>query len=269
MRCLSKSVLTSALACALAICGVSSASADTLNANLNGVLFAPPYTTVTLQLYTDATQAHIATDAGGHAINGSYIAGAELWTRTGGTATVAQGTNFKTYCIEITQDVVLGQGYGFTLNYNLANTPVPGSDVVTVPTGSGSGMGTGKADLLSRLWAADYTASLSDANHSAAFQLAIWKIVYADPTTSGGSTLDLNLADGQLVATGPSSILSITNTWLGALAGQTAHANLVALTSGNDQDQITAAAPAPATAGAGYILLAALGARLGLRKLLA
>ena len=254
--------------------GVSSVSADTLDAQLTGVVFAPPYTTVNLTLYTDATQAHIATDSGGHPVTGNAIAGAELWHRTGGTGSVAQGIDFKTYCIEITQDVILNSPpatYDFTLQYNMADAPVPGSDVVTVPTGSGTGMGTTKADLLSRLWAAEYNTSLTNAIDSAAFQLAIWKVVYADPTTPGGTTLDLNLKDGQLVALNPGSgtqgqIVGQAQTWLNGVGSDTQHANLVVLTSTTAQDQITAAAPLPATAQTGMALLAGIGALASVRK---
>jgi hypothetical protein len=179
-----------------------------------------------------------------------------MWTRTSGV-TLAEGNHFDTYCIEILQDVYLGSNYTFTLG-TLPDAPHPGDQVPTV--GTGTGMGSVKADLISELWADHFSPTL-DAADSAAFQLAIWKIIYTPATESGPQPLDLDLTTGALKALGASngSIIGTAQTWLNGLTGldSAPHASLVALSSDNYQDQITVACPLPATAWSAMALLGA------------
>ena len=206
--------------------------ADSLTASLTGVQYAPPYTTVDMSI--------------GSTVFNHAIAGAELWHKVSGTGSVAQGTDFKTYCIEVFQDVYLtspASSYTFDF-YSLSNAPKPGDGVTTL--GSGTGMGSTKAGLISELWGRDYADASTSAIKGAAFQLAIWKIVYETPL---GGSLDLTLSAGNFkaLATTNSLITSTSQTYLNGLNGTGTKASLIALSSPTYQDQITDVVPPPAT----------------------
>lgn len=239
-----------------------------ITAKLTGVgVPAGTYDTVNIKLL-DAT----LIDNSSHTLfSGNAIAGVERWTYVSGTP-VYEGNNFLTYCIEITQDVQLTNpptSYGFTFGA-LKNAPQPGSGVN--PDGSGTGMGSVKAGYLQELWGRDYNTSLTSAANSAAFQLAVWKIVYGDTMTGGA--LDFSLQHGQLTAldatnshAGDYGIVSQAQTWLNALTGapNAPHWDLLALTSSTYQDQITVL-PLPASAWMGVLLVGGLFAKRKLRS---
>jgi len=89
--------------------------------------------------------------------------------------------------------------------------------------------------LLSKLFTVAGGSALSDASHSAAFQLAIWEIVY----DSG----DLHLNSGALFVTdvhGHGTTVGLAQSWLDSLAGASATANLAFLTAPGNQDFVTA-----------------------------
>jgi hypothetical protein len=211
----------------------SVAKANSITASLQGVdLASSGYTTVDIQVGT-------------HVFNHA-IAGAELWHKVSGTGSVAQGTDFKTYCIEVFQDVYLtspASSYLFDF-YGLSDAPKPGEGVTGL--GSGTGMGSTKAALISELWGRDYTNALSSAANEAAFQLAIWKIVYETPL-GGSLNLTLNTGNFQALSTTNSSIRSTSQTYLNGLDGKGTMASLLALSSPDYQDQITDMVPPPTT----------------------
>lgn len=205
------------------------ASTVDVYAKINGVQYATSgYTTVDLTLNTK----HI----------GNVIAGPEQWTEDVSQSTLILGDanhNFTTYCIEILQDVILGHSYGF-MQTSLTDAPKPGDQVIPKPVSlpwSGP-MGATKAQDIRTLWALDYT-NVVDKITAAAFQLAIWEIVYENTGTKW------NVYDGDLtVASG--AVGNKANDFLQQVSTSAPKwSNIITLTSATDQDQITAGPPVP------------------------
>ena len=92
---------------------------------------------------------------------------------------------------------------------------------------------------LARLFTNDFGLALSDAQHSAAFQLAIWDILYDNDgnlSTYGGA--------GQFgVSSGNAATLALAQGWLNTLGGGSPTYPLVQLTSADHQDFITPSLP--------------------------
>jgi hypothetical protein len=108
-------------------------------------------------------------------------------------------------------------------------------------------MGVTKADDIRRLYASHYSPSLSGSD-AAAFQLAVWEIVYE----SSAHAYTLN--SGLLAALGTSvTTLATANNFLSTMG--TAKASLAALSSPNQQDQLVLV-PLPTAAWMGLGLLA-------------
>ena len=245
------------------------ALADTVTAKLTGVDYAPPYTTVQLTLANSSNPTINNTQA---------IAGPEHWHQTGGTLNIGDTNgDFTTYCIEIMQDVVLNSTYNFTVAV-VKDAPTPGTLVVPNPGPNLPGpMGQAKADMIGKLWALHHSDTLSNdaanlfdkAAGAAAFQTAIWEIVYENSGT-------LNLSTGDLIATATASsvtssrAISIASSWLSELSNNVTYTapNLKAISSSGYQDQIfelpvpqgAPGTPLPSAACAGLALLGLLGA---------
>jgi len=133
---------------------------------------------------------------------GTHPVGLLPTTVLSGSTHFADGQQIYTFCIELTQD------------RTPANSPLPGyketTDIASVPKpGSLNGtlagaMGSAKADLMKRLfnswfsshtWA-DFLNPLDNGYNAAAFQLAIWEILY----DFDGSPPSLNLTTGAFQA---------------------------------------------------------------------
>jgi hypothetical protein len=136
----------------------------------------------------------------------------------------------RTFCIEMQYDTPTEV---WTLG-NLEDAPKPGTGVVT--SGTGTGMGSDKANLIRELWARDYTSIGSSNSLAAAFQMAIWEIVY-----DGSSLANLNLGSGSFyVNSGSASTINQANTWLSQLTGSGPRENnLTALIDNYAQDYVT------------------------------
>jgi hypothetical protein len=177
--------------------------------------------------------------------NAGTTAGVFNWNRTGGTqtGTPAIGSNFASFCIELTQNISPGGTYTMDV-IPLAHAPVPG----VPPIG---GMGAAKAKDLKRLWASYFhLAALSNVN-AAAFQVSVWEIVYET-----AAQYDVNTANagtrGAFYITNQSAVRNLANSWLGNLG--TAEANLAAMSHPSFQDQLVLI-PAPPAVLAGLGLL--------------
>jgi hypothetical protein len=172
------------------------------------------------------------------------LAGKINWSRTGGTHVGAPAGDFVTFCIELTEHVSLGGSYAFDV-VDLASAPDPGG------WGVGLGMGTAKADLLRELWGRHY-ASVADSTTAAAFQVAVWEIVYDDGLALGGGSFQVKFPDGPVPA-----YLSTAQSWLGSLDGSGPAASLYALSRAGVQDQVfeVAHVPLPLAAWSGLGLL--------------
>jgi hypothetical protein len=215
-------------------------SADTVIAKLTGVDYASTsYTTVQLTL----------ADSSNPTINNTQaIVGPEHWHQTGGTLNIAGDTgDFTTFCIEIMQDVIINSTYTFNVGA-VKDAPTPGALVVPYSGANHNGaMGQTKADLIGKLWALHHAdtlvnnlANMGDkAAGAAAFQTAIWEIVYENSGAFSLSTGDLKASQsGSSAASGKA--ITIAGTWLTQLSDSTPYTapNLRALSSAGYQDQI-------------------------------
>lgn len=190
------------LAAALALIGLMAgaprASAETINLTLNNT-----GTAVTYKPY------------GGTAttVNG----GPFHWTQTAPPNT-NYATAVTTYCIDLDQHISKGSTYAFTTQSDLKLAPTVGT--------------AAKAAAINELFDRYYNSSLTSATSAAAFQLALWELVY-DGTTSK------SLSAGRIQGTN-----GLTTSMLGSLGSGTytnhdlAGYHLVALVSKTNQDQI-------------------------------
>jgi MYXO-CTERM domain-containing protein len=190
-----------------------------------------------------------------YSLNGSdatTLAGVFNWTRTGGSHGLEIGTAFDTFCIELTQGVALGGSH--TLDVIPVHTgPIPGSP----ETGGMAGMGLAKADDLAKLWAEYYDDALLSAAHAAAFQTAVWEIVYDDGNDLGSGAFQAQKNDSMMFV---DSFVNTSVAWLANLPSLTNRSQLVGLSSASVQDQVTVV-PEPAA-----LSVLALGAVTGLRR---
>lgn len=224
------------------------APANTIVVKQNGVVSDSNYETVNLTIANDGT---------GHSLtlNGA-IADEQKWQYVSGTP-VSPSPDFDTFCIEILQDVAIGSSYTFDIVPNLANAPTPGTGVTTM--GTGTGMGSVRAALIEAMWAHFVPTLVTDADR-AAFQSAIWEVVYETATSGPNLVLDLSSGNFSLSGSNPSGIVGEAQgmlNWAAAADLSVApRANLVALSSPTDQDQITMV-PLPQASLAGMALLGA------------
>ena len=224
------------------------ASADSITANITGVKYATSgYTTVGV-IFNGTNY-------------GQVIAGPEMWHETSGTINLGDANgDFLTFCVEINQDVYLGGTYTFTTG-TVASAPTPGTPL----PGSG-GMGTIKANLLNDLWTRHYS-DVTDATTGAAFQVAVWEVVY---------DTNFNLGTDNFQAYGNSAVTTQAATWLTDILNNPtqADAHLIAIKSDTYQDQVTFGpppqSPPPGTplpsAASGALVLLGLGAGRRLRR---
>ncbi len=116
---------------------------------------------------------------------------------------------------------------------------------------------------LNRLFTSFYDVALSSALNSAAFQVAIWELVYDD---------GLDLSMGDFRASGNSGVTSLAQDWLGSLAGVVGAYDLTFFYSGASQDLVSGTpsqnpGPGPVPVPAGVVLLlGGLGAIGALRR---
>ncbi len=137
-----------------------------------------------------------------------------------------------------------GRGFCIEAQYSGGNAPYSIVDVADAPLVNGPGgspMGAAKAGLVSKLFGGAYS-SLSTGTQIAAFQTALWEIVYESDSTLDATT-------GAFYATGDANVLSQANTWLSNLGSYSDYSGrLVALTNNTQQDYVTVAVPEIPTA---------------------
>jgi hypothetical protein len=167
------------------------------------------------------------------------------WTRTGGDHVGTPTGNFSTFCIELNQHISFGGSYTYTV-MKLEDAPNPG-----LPEPGVNGMGAVKAANLKKLWAAYRDSIGTDAVKAAAFQVAVWEVVYEDIGTYDTSAGDFYI---NTVSSTANSVRTQANTWLNFLSSLTMQANLAALSSESYQDQLVVVpTPTGVTAGAGLL----------------
>ena len=137
---------------------------------------------------------------------------------TGGFEGTWNSEDITFWCIELTQYFSLGTTY--TNNYSPS---APSDEVFT---------------LLGQLFHEAYGSAKSDSMHSAAFQLAIWEIVY--------DHANLNLGGGAFYVTnsnGHGDTVDLANDWLAHLGDYTDNYTLIRLHSQSNQDFVTYGTP--------------------------
>lgn len=166
---------------------------------------------------------------------GYAFAGALNWH---GEATNGQGLDgrFTTFCIDLTQDVYLGGTYTFDVaDPNLAPNPLP----PTAPVGA-TGMGATNRQRLESLYALEYERIGTNDDRGAAFQLAIWEMLFDTGTSHDVST-------GQFAVSGASTdVINLANQFVtdATAPGALTFGNqLVALTNATAQDQLFVGPP--------------------------
>lgn len=163
------------------------------------------------------------------------------WTRSD-LSPIAPGAdltipaNFITYCIE--------------LNQNISSSG--GDKTFTVLTPAAHGFTPSQTSLLLNLWS-QYQPTVNSSDESAAFQSAVWEIVY---------DTDLNLQAGSFKLNTSGALRTTAQNWLNTISAPSFTASgpslsLAILKSSTQQDQLTVVpgpiVPAPATAAIGLL----------------
>ncbi|MCY2953955.1 MAG: hypothetical protein NTU53_18590 [Planctomycetota bacterium] len=156
---------------------------------------------------------------------------------------------FDTFCTELTQKI----GYG-KYNYSVVG-------LEDAPTIGGMEVGEEltKADLVRELWGR-HRRDVIDSNTSAAFQLAVWEIIY-DEVRSGDGSMNLHksldLKDGAFRVKDPIAdqpYLATAQNWLWELDGTGPMEHLMAMTNSRYQDQVFQV-PLPTATWAGLAIM--------------
>ena len=185
-------------------------------------------------------------------------AGEYTFERTGGESDLLSGS-FTTFCIEINQPVRIGRSHEYEV-VALAAAPFPG-----VGVGDGTGMGADRANDIRHLWANYYRTDFNPVE-AAAFQIAIWEILYDEDLLLDEGTFQARHTSAKPVKLAQEWLNKENWTWIGVLP------NLLALTSPSAQDQLflgptlptpeggsaPIAVPLPASVWAGIALLTVL-----------
>lgn len=169
-------------------------------------------------------------------------AGLMNWSRVGGTYAGLQG-NYAAFCIEVTQNISYGHSYDYYINA-LDNAPRP--------TGLGAPMGQAKADLIAELYGRHF-GTLSTNSDYAAFQTAIWNIVYDNDSSITAGSFVVNS-----FASSDAATKNKANSWLGSLNGDANffRQGLFALSSDSVQDMLVPTPGSLALFGLGGMLVA-------------
>ena len=154
------------------------------------------------------------------------------------------GSSVDSFCIELTQHAVTSWN-----TYQIGDvsaSPTPGSTL----SGGPAGMGATKAGQLGQLWGGYHADALTSDVKRAAFQLAVWEIVYDDGLDLGSGGFKVLNYDANSAAA-----KTRARQYLAGLSGYTGpSAGLAALRSDSLQDQLVAV-PTPTAALGGLVLL--------------
>lgn len=176
----------------------------------------------------------------GVTFTGSVKAGQFNWVKTGGTFGGLANGAFATFCIEVQQGILPGNSYTFNID-TVANAPQPMNNPLSAP------MGAFKADRISELYGR-FFGLLSTNDQYAAFQLAIWDIIY---------DLGTGVTNGIFQAANFGAAIPLADNWLAQLDGTGPRfAGLYALVSDDHQDQIVPTPGSLALLGLGGLIAA-------------
>lgn len=178
-------------------------------------------------------------------------AGELNWTTVSGVPGLP--SQFVSFCIELTQQISSNPSVN-PYSYN----------VVSLESSSQPALGTTKANEIRQLWGMFFADVNSDAT-AAAFQIAIWEIIYGSEFTP----YPHNIPGFPQIAIEGATAIAQAATWVSDVQTPDPSAydnSLVALTSPTYQDQLVSLAPGPGgftLAGIGFLTL------LGYRRRLA
>lgn len=203
-----------------------------------------------------------AYDDGSTSFGSTTTAGRFVWNAIGDSDAFSDGQEFHSFCTELLQNVNPGNDYTYDC--------VSPTDVPSPNGGLFEGMSDDQASILSSLFSQHYATAVEGTNtEAAAFQIAVWEIVYersdgVDYGDGQSAATGLSAGNGWLTLSGNNGATSLANTWLASLFNLGINSSLLGLTSTSAQDQITIVPlPAPvALAGLGL-----LGVALGRRRL--
>jgi len=224
-----RSMMCSVMGAVLAVAGAASvANADTMD----------------LRFVATGYGKNIHVDIGLESFN--CFAGGLIHKGSNGTGSLVglQG-NYTTFCTDLTQEVS-SAGTEYTLA-PITNLPV----TIGYPA-----MGAGKAQKVYDLYAAANGRQYSpDGNWGAAFQIALWEIIYdggGSPNALTTGAVKFRGTDGSALSTDISSKITELFNLLGSNSSQT---GLIGLSSPCAQDQILQVVPLPPAAWAGLATL--------------
>ncbi|HEY1187186.1 MAG TPA: Cys-Gln thioester bond-forming surface protein, partial [Gemmata sp.] len=126
-------------------------------------------------------------------------------------------TEVTTYCIDLDQSISKGGTYTFTTQTDLKLAPTIGTDA--------------KASAITELFDRYYNSSLTSATNAAAFQLALWELVYDGATSK-------SLTSGRIEGTNSVAKSMLNSLGTAYSTHDLAGYHLVALVSSSKQDQI-------------------------------
>lgn len=248
-----------ALATAVTMITGALASANTVSANF---LSANPGNQAFNVTYRNTSNVSTST--------GNIRAGLMNWTQTAFTGSgtlVGNNSNFVTYCIDLAQNV---NSNTFNVTSDASTVPNPLTSTGSLTTAWAGDSTKTKEAALKRLYAKHFNAANTSGDYHAAFQLAVWEIIFE--TTTG----DKSLTSGTTLSTGVAAAISqaslfVTNLYDG---GTFAEGSFVYLTGNNNQDQIfyrplsfgdLPVIPLPAASLGGLMLLGMIGAKRSMK----
>jgi len=117
-------------------------------------------------------------------------------------------TRYESFCIDLKQDVS-GEYHPYGVAF-VDQAPLDGGSAWTP-------MGTSKANDVRELWH-EHIAEVSDSTTAAAFQVALWEIIYEN-TTAAPDVDAYNVASGDflLIGNSPQAVIDQANAWLGTV----------------------------------------------------
>jgi hypothetical protein len=210
-------------------------------------LSATPIDSVTMS-YNGFGAKNMMTVWGGGQSGLSIYAGMFMFNKTAstGTGNLLDNGTIGGFCMDLSEYLATGSKTYEVLQPSEGPKP---NNVL------GGGMGDVKANYLSELWGRHFDSSWMAGGiytptqnaQAAAFQAAIWEVIYEDmPMSSAGWDVTVDGTIGNKGFKAANLDYALANSWLHGLTGTYQGANLAALSSDGAQD-VLVAVPEPAT----------------------
>lgn len=157
--------------------------------------------------------------------------GANQGTTAGAFSGTFDGNPLTWWCVDLAKHVTVPGG--------------PYNDYTAAPFQSPPlGFSAGPEADLERLFINDFGSALSSAQNSAAFQIAIWDILFDDDYGSSPTSISTYGGAGQFgLSAGNANTIAIAQGWVNALGSGSSQYPLVQLTSPSHQNFVTPTTP--------------------------